>query len=338
MADIFISYQRTERDAVAIIAEKLTELRFDVWFDSQLKPGGAFDEEIATQLETAKAVLTCWTPSAIDSEWVRGEATIAHQQGKLVACFLEPTQLIPPFNLTHAEDLTTWAGQEDAPAWLKVIERLGQLVGRPGLADYPTLQSPETTIATLRTWANANGDDPLVGDVWARIALLEGEGAAERIAREKLEAQERARRRKMQEARSRELVKARGLRAGRSLPTRFVVIAVTVLLVSLLGVGYVLDGQRRERLLSTADTPDEVRTFLVNNHWHPIANAARLKLARLDDAAWKAAHASGTIDDFDTYLAAFVDGTHHQEAEAAKVAAKRVREMQSRLARGPLAP
>ncbi len=332
MADVFISYQRSEHDAVAIIAEKLTELRLDVWFDSKLRPGGTFDEEIAAQLDAAKAVLTCWTPRAIASEWVRGETTLAHQKAKLVACFLESTQLLPPFNLVQAEDLTTWAGQEDAPAWLKILERIGQLVGRPGLADYPTLLAPETTLARLRAWANANGDDPLVGDIWARIALLEGEGAAERISREKAEARARDRHRKVQEARSRELAKARGIRTGRALPARFVAIFVVVLLVSLLSVGYVVEGQRRERLLSAARTPEAVRA-LAKSHWPPIANAARQKFVRLDDAMWEAARASGTIEAFDAYLAAFGDGAHHQEAEAAKVTAEHVREIQSLLAR-----
>ena len=333
MADVFISYQRAERDAVAIIADKLADLRLEVWFDSKLRPGGTFDEEIATQLETAKAVLICWTPRAIASEWVRGEATFAHQKAKLVACFLEPTQLLPPFNLTHAEDLTTWAGQEDLPGWLKILECIGQLVGRPGLAAYPMLLRPETTLTILRAWTKANGDDALVADVWARIALLEGEGAAERIAREKAEARAHARQRKLQDARSRELAKARGIRAGQRLPTRWVAAAVAVLVLSVVSAGYVLDSQRRERLLSAADTPDQVRAFLAKNSWHPIGNAARLKLARLDDGAWEGARAAGTLEAFDSYLATFANGIHHQEAVAAKIAAERVRDVQSLLAR-----
>jgi hypothetical protein len=52
-------------------------------------------------------------------------------------------------------------GQEDAPAWLKVLERIG------GLGAYPALLAPESTLAALRAWANSHGDDPLVGTVWA---------------------------------------------------------------------------------------------------------------------------------------------------------------------------
>ena len=79
MADVFISYKREERDAVQIIADTLTDLKLEIWFDRQLTAGGSFDEEIARALKDASAVLTCWTPAAMASEWVRGEATIAQR-------------------------------------------------------------------------------------------------------------------------------------------------------------------------------------------------------------------------------------------------------------------
>lgn len=333
MADVFISYQRTEREAVAIIAEKLIALKLDVWFDSMLKSGGTFDEEIAGKLQAAHAVLVCWTPRALKSEWVRGEAALAHQREKLIPCFLEPTELIPPFNLMQTEDLTTWAGQEDAAAWLNLLKRIGELVGRSGLAAYPALLSPETSLTALRAWASDNGDDPLVDNVWARIALLEGESTTERIAREKTEARERNRARKAQAAQSRALAKARGIRSGRTLPLRFVAITAGILLVVVLGVGYLIDNQRRERALNAAQKPEEVRAFLAKNEWHPIAKTARAKLVQFDDSAWEAARNSGTIEALDAYLTTFPDGAHHQDAEQAKVNAESARKVQSSLAR-----
>jgi hypothetical protein len=333
MADVFISYQRGEREAVSIVSRKLGELQLDVWFDSKLRPGGTFDEEIAEQLRSARAVLTCWTPAAIASEWVRAEATYAHQEGKLVACFLEPAKLIPPFNLTHTEDLSTWAGQDDAPAWVKLLERIGQLTGRPGVASYFSLFAPTTTVATLRTWVMANGSDALAAGVWDRIALLEGEGAAERIAREKEEARERDRHRKAQEGKSRALARERGIRSGRSLPVRFVVATTAVLLIILLGVGYILDSQRRERSLNEADSAAAVRAFLAKNRWHPIAASARQKLARFDEAAWEQTRTMPTMDALNAYLTGFPGGAHQREAEMAKASAERVREAQSLLAR-----
>src|SRR5262245_32909407 len=105
MADVFISYKREERESVRLIADRLRALKLDVWFDEKLRAGGSFDEEIAAQLTAAKAVIVCWTPAAYASEWVRGEAAKAHELGKLVACFLERTNLMPPFNLTQTENL-----------------------------------------------------------------------------------------------------------------------------------------------------------------------------------------------------------------------------------------
>src|SRR5262245_53568807 len=188
MADLFISYKREERDAVQIIADTLGDLKVDVWFDRRLTVGGSFDEEIARALRDAKAVLTCWTPAAIASEWVRAEASMAREGDRLVACFLQPTALIPPFNLTHAEDLSAWAGQRDDPAWLKVLDRIGELVGRTGLSTYGAVMRPGATAQELKAWASANGDDPLADAVWKRLELLEGEDADGRRAREKLEA------------------------------------------------------------------------------------------------------------------------------------------------------
>ena len=69
--DVFVSYKQEEREAEQIIASSLADLKLDVWFDTNLRAGGSFDEEIATALQAAKAVLVCWTHAAIQSEWVR---------------------------------------------------------------------------------------------------------------------------------------------------------------------------------------------------------------------------------------------------------------------------
>ena len=102
MVDVFISYKQEEREAVQIIASSLNDLKLSVWFDTKLRAGGSFDEEIAAALTDAKCVLVCWTPAAMQSEWVRGEATQGKEGNRLAACMLQPTTLIPPFNLVNA--------------------------------------------------------------------------------------------------------------------------------------------------------------------------------------------------------------------------------------------
>jgi hypothetical protein len=339
-ADVFISYKREERDAVQIIADTLADLKVGVWFDSRLTVGGSFDEEIARALRGAKAVLICWTPAASASEWVRAEASMARDGDRLVACFLQPTALIPPFNLTHAEDLSAWAGQRDDPAWLKVLDRIGELVGRAGLSTYHAVMRPGATAQELKAWASANGDDPLADAVWRRLELLEGEDADGRRSREKLEAKARDRERKRLAARSRQLARERGLRDPARERRRWLMLAGGVALLAVVftaGLSYVIDAQTRERSLrDAANTPAAVREFLAKNRWHPVARQAREKLAVLDSDAWRQASSSGTLDALNAYIADAAQdppGQFLSQARSGLAEAGRVKAVQEQLSR-----
>jgi hypothetical protein len=133
MADVFISYKREERALVERIALALQELGISVWFDAALLTGGAFHEEIEREVKAAKAVLVCWTEEAVRSRWVLGEAQIGLDRGVLIPITLSTTSLPPPFNTVHAQSLGGWRGGHGDPAWLALLDRLGALVGRPGL-------------------------------------------------------------------------------------------------------------------------------------------------------------------------------------------------------------
>ncbi len=128
-ADVFISYRRDERARVRAIAREFEAMSLRVWFDAELRSGTAFDTEIDLQVRAAKCVLVCWSPSAVQSDWVRGEATIGRQRGVLAAALLEPCDLPSPFNLTHASDFTDGIDLESSE-WLRLLDRVGELVGR----------------------------------------------------------------------------------------------------------------------------------------------------------------------------------------------------------------
>jgi acyl carrier protein len=340
MVDVFISYKQEEREAVQIIAVALADLKLEVWFDTKLRAGGAFDEEIAAALRDAKAVLVCWTPAAVRSEWVRGEATEGLNTARLAACFLQPTNLVPPFNLTHAENLSAWASQADDPAWLKVLDRIGELVDRPGLATYQAVMRPGASIQEMRAWVAANGADPLVETVWARIALIEGEDQRARFEREKAEARADAERRKAQSEKSRRLARERGLRDPVRERRRFAVLTGSVAAVALLAavaVVYLTDAAGRDRVLrDDVTTPAQARAFLADNGWHPISGPARQKFERLDANAWLAARTDGSISALEAYVADAQNtpqGNFLAPAHAMLGSARQVHQVQSLLAR-----
>ncbi len=130
MADVFISYKQEERERMRPIANALIELGLEVWFDARLVPGKAFTEEIVGEIDTCRAMIVCWSPKAIASEFVRGEADIGRQRGVLVPVMIEPCRLVPPFNMLHAESLIGWNGRSDHDGWHKVLRALSRHVGR----------------------------------------------------------------------------------------------------------------------------------------------------------------------------------------------------------------
>jgi hypothetical protein len=165
--DVFISYKRDERPEVLAIARRLEALKLRVWFDAEMRSGTTFDSEIDRQIRSASVVLVCWSPGAIASDWVRGEATIGRQRNVLAAAFLKPCDLPAPFNLVHADDLTAGARPSN-PEWLKVVERIGMLTGRPGLAAFEALElAPDKS--AYAAWIAGNSSDPLVDVAVSRL-------------------------------------------------------------------------------------------------------------------------------------------------------------------------
>ncbi len=128
MADVFISYRRRERARVAILAERLQDRGFSVWFDSQLDPGNAkgFDVEIELELNSCSAVLVCWTMAALSSPWVRGEAMKGLESNKLVPIFLEQVPLPVPFNVIHTTDLSDFSAQGENSSFDAVVKKLSE--------------------------------------------------------------------------------------------------------------------------------------------------------------------------------------------------------------------
>lgn len=84
MHDIFISYSSQTRDEAKILADKLTAMKYSVWWDSNLIPEGTYSDVIKDQLDRAKAIIVVWSPSAAKSLWVRSEANHAAEQDKLI--------------------------------------------------------------------------------------------------------------------------------------------------------------------------------------------------------------------------------------------------------------
>lgn len=161
MANVFISYKKEERDRAGLISVALEQLLVTTWLDAQLSPGKSFTEEIREELDRCDAQIVCWSRSAMTSEWVRGEAEIGRQRSILIPVFIEKCDLLPPFNMLHAEDLSQWTGDPNHPGWQSVLRRLGLLLNRTGLAELPRLIASSDPVA-WRAWSLRFPSDPAV--------------------------------------------------------------------------------------------------------------------------------------------------------------------------------
>lgn len=191
MGKVFISYKQEERERMRPIADGLRALDVDVWFDEKLEPDRSFTEEIEGLVKEASAQIVCWSPEAVKSEWVRGEAEKGRQRGVLIAVMIEFCDLPAPFNMHHAEDLVGWAGNVKHPGWRKVVDAVGRKLQRPGLGELSVLQGtgdPES----WKRWAEKYPADPFVDQAWGKAEELEISNARARMAQQRAIAQKAA--------------------------------------------------------------------------------------------------------------------------------------------------
>jgi hypothetical protein len=132
--EVFISYSQKDRELVAPVAARLSELGVDVWFDRDISAGESFGAVIRAKLKEAKAIIVCWSPEAVQSQWVDAEADYAREMGTYVPSFIVPCTLMPPFNRIHTDDLSSWTRSSNDPVWLKLVDRVAKLLGRDGVA------------------------------------------------------------------------------------------------------------------------------------------------------------------------------------------------------------
>ena len=131
MADVFVSYARSTEEPARRIAEALRKLGYSVWRDDELPAHRPYAEVIEERLKAAKAVVVVWSQEAVKSQWVRAEADLARQEGKLVQLGIDSAQPPLPFNQIQFADMDGWRGDEAAPSWRKVVDSVAALVGQP---------------------------------------------------------------------------------------------------------------------------------------------------------------------------------------------------------------
>ena len=167
MADVFVSYSRSDKERVAPLVAAIKAKGWSVWWDPAIDAGQQFDDQIDAELQAAGAVVVVWTPTSVASRWVRGEARDAAERGILVPVRFEGARLPIDVRAIQTTDLDKW-GQDPASApFQELLRSLGAVIERrrasqaakPGATAAPSAAAaaPRVGICVL-PFANMSGD------------------------------------------------------------------------------------------------------------------------------------------------------------------------------------
>ena len=149
MADIFISYSRSDRERVARLAKALQAGGYSAWWDNDLNAGAEYSREIESRINAAKAVVVVWSELSIQSTWVADEAELGRDAGKLVPLIIDDVKPKIGFRQFQAIDFRNWNGDVREPCFAMLKQALDRHF-EPG--------PPATASATSRSHLTPVGE------------------------------------------------------------------------------------------------------------------------------------------------------------------------------------
>jgi hypothetical protein len=129
---VFLSYAREDIEAAEALARVMQDNGVDVWWDRNIAGGEEFSDLIEKELARADVVVVLWSPHSVKSRWVRDEAAIGGDSGRLVPVAIEGAQPPMGFRQFHTLDLDGFRpGKPDkrTDALIRAVTRLGKSDG-----------------------------------------------------------------------------------------------------------------------------------------------------------------------------------------------------------------
>jgi len=165
MADVFVSYSRSDRTRVAPLVAAIKAKGWTVWWDPSIAAGQQFDDQIEAELLAASAVLVVWTPTSVASRWVRGEARDAAERDILVPVRFDNARLPIDARAIQTTDLDNWGEDPASAPFQDLLRSLSAVIERqraakssaPAATSAPSAATTRVAICVL-PFANMSGD------------------------------------------------------------------------------------------------------------------------------------------------------------------------------------
>ena len=159
MADVFISYARSNEEEAKRVEEGLKSAGYAVWRDDELPAHRSYADVIQERLKSARAVVVLWGAEAAQSQWVRSEADAARQLGTLVQATIDGSIPPMPFDQIQCADLREWNGGGDAPGWRKLVASVEALAQAETSNDPPSSRKSARDVSVcVLPFVNMSGD------------------------------------------------------------------------------------------------------------------------------------------------------------------------------------
>lgn len=142
MPDVFISYNREDRETARLVASALEAEGASVWWDAALRAGETYDEVTEQNLRTAGAVVVLWSKRSSNSKWVRAEATVGERSSTLVPALIEDCERPIRFELVQTADLRHWRGDRNDPHWRAFMQDIRAAVAKRATKQQPQASAP----------------------------------------------------------------------------------------------------------------------------------------------------------------------------------------------------
>ncbi|MEP6982236.1 MAG: TIR domain-containing protein [Sphingomicrobium sp.] len=154
MAQVFLSYTSDDVGRAKALAAAIERAGFTVWWDRELIGGAEYSREIEDALKAAEVVVVLWSKNSVDSAWVRDEAAVGRDTGRLVPVRLDASEPPLGFRQYQTIDLSRWNGRSDSAA-LTTLKNAIAAKTRTNTESRRTLQEAIPIAARSRTLPRA---------------------------------------------------------------------------------------------------------------------------------------------------------------------------------------
>lgn len=123
---VFLSYPSTDRLIAGLIYDRLQAVKIETYWDPHLNSAEKFDHQLREKINHSTVVLALWTEGAFQRDWVKKEAEIALEQGKLVPLLyrIPMEQIKKEYLELHYIQLDEWNATIESDCFRDILQQV----------------------------------------------------------------------------------------------------------------------------------------------------------------------------------------------------------------------